>query len=67
MVTTIQLEPETREKLKRLGEKGETYNDIILRLISLYESRIVELEHRLNASREEFVSYRRLKNRWGIK
>jgi predicted DNA-binding protein len=67
MVTTIQLEPETRERLKRLGEKGETYNEIILRLISVYEGRIAELEQRLNASRKEFVPYQRLRNRWGIK
>ena len=32
-VTTIQLSPDTRDKLKELGKKGETYEDIILRLI----------------------------------
>jgi predicted CopG family antitoxin len=32
-VTTIQLSPDTREKLKELGKKGETYEEIILRLI----------------------------------
>ncbi len=32
-VTTIQLSPETREKMKALGKKGETYEAIILRLI----------------------------------
>ena len=32
-VTTIQLSPETREKLKELGKKGETYENIILRLL----------------------------------
>jgi len=32
-ITTIQLTAETREKLKELGKKGETYEDIILRLI----------------------------------
>jgi hypothetical protein len=67
MATTIQLEPETREKLKMIGEKGETYNDIILKLISLYEARITELEHRLSAPRREFVPYKDLKKGWGIK
>lgn len=33
-VTTIQLSPGTREKLKALGKKGETYETIILRLLS---------------------------------
>ncbi len=32
-VTTIQLSPKTRDKLKELGKKGETYEDIILRLL----------------------------------
>ena len=32
-VTTIQLTPATRDKLKDLGKKGETYEEIILRLI----------------------------------
>ncbi len=32
-VTTIQLSPATREKLKELGKKGETYEEIILRLM----------------------------------
>ena len=32
-VTTIQITPTTRDKLKELGKKGESYEDIILRLI----------------------------------
>jgi len=32
-ITTIQLSPATREKLKELGKKGETYEAIILRLL----------------------------------
>ncbi len=32
-VTTIQLSSETREKLKALGKKGETYDDIIRALM----------------------------------
>jgi hypothetical protein len=36
-VTTIQLSPDTREKLKVLGQKGETYEEIILRLIKAYK------------------------------
>lgn len=35
-VTTIQLTPATREKIKELGKKGETYEDIILRLIKAH-------------------------------
>jgi hypothetical protein len=32
-ITTIQLTPATREKLKELGKKGETYESILLRLL----------------------------------
>ena len=31
--TTIQVDTETRDTLKALGKKGETYNDIIRKLI----------------------------------
>ena len=38
-VTTIQLTPATREKLKDLGKKGDTYEEIILKLIAAYGKR----------------------------
>ena len=31
--TTIRIRKSTAEKLKKLGKKGETYEDIILRLL----------------------------------
>jgi len=34
-ITTIVVERKVRDKLKELGKKGETYNDIIKRLIEL--------------------------------
>jgi predicted CopG family antitoxin len=33
--TTIRIEIDTREKLRDLGRKGETYNEIIKRLIEI--------------------------------
>lgn len=33
--TTIQIRKETREKLKRIGKKGQTYNDIIESLLEM--------------------------------
>lgn len=33
--TTIELSIETRDKLKELGKKGETYDEIIRRLLEL--------------------------------
>jgi hypothetical protein len=35
--TTIVVDTSTREKLKKFGSKGETYEDIILRLMKFYE------------------------------
>jgi hypothetical protein len=37
MTTTIPLEKETRERLRSLGRKGETYDQVLKRLISLAE------------------------------
>jgi len=36
-ITTIQVTKETRNKLKELGKKGETYDDIIRKLLKLAE------------------------------
>lgn len=33
--TTIQISKETREQLRELGKMGETYDDVIRRLIEL--------------------------------
>lgn len=37
--TTIQLSKKMRDELKALGAKGETYDDIIKRLIKAYTSK----------------------------
>ena len=52
MTTTIPLEKETRERLRSLGRKGETYDQVLRRLISIVEY-------------EEFMSrqYERLKDK----
>lgn len=35
--TTIPLEKDTRDRLKELGSKGETYDDLVNRLIDHWE------------------------------
>ena len=42
MATTIQVKTETREKLKRFGHKGESYDDIIERLMNYLEELNIE-------------------------
>jgi len=37
--TTVQLSKETRDQLKELGKKGETYDEIIRRLLKLAEQK----------------------------
>ena len=39
MKTSIQIYSETRDKLKKFGKKGDSYNDILLELIRLYEEK----------------------------
>ena len=38
-ITTIKLEPATRERLASLGKKGDTYDQIINCLIDVYEGK----------------------------
>jgi guanylate kinase len=55
-VTTIQITPQTRQELRDLGRKGETYNDLIQRLIHL--AREIEFFKEIDRiiETEEFVS-----------
>jgi predicted CopG family antitoxin len=59
MSTTIQIEKETREKLKHFGHKGESYNDIIERLMNYFEELDVEelIEARWKKLQEEKKKY----------
>jgi len=52
MTTTIPIEKETRERLRSFGRKGETYDQVLRRLISI-------------AEHEEFMTmqYERLKDK----
>jgi predicted CopG family antitoxin len=42
--TTIRIETELRDELKRLGRKGETYSEIIKRLIREAGSTVVSAD-----------------------
>ncbi|MEF8874139.1 MAG: BfmA/BtgA family mobilization protein [Candidatus Thermoplasmatota archaeon] len=61
MATTIQIEKETREKLKRFGHKGESYDEIIERLMNYCEELNMEefIEarwKRLQEEKDEYIS-----------
>jgi hypothetical protein len=58
-ITTIQISKETRELLKQIGRKGETYDQIIRRLIKqVYgeEALNVENPHRKSSPADEVGS-----------
>lgn len=38
-LVTLKIKPETRERLKKLATKAETYDDFLHRLMDLYERR----------------------------
>lgn len=55
MSTTIALSPETKELLRSLGEKGESYDAIIRRIVQ--EFTLKKLDERWNAilEKDEFI------------
>jgi len=56
MITTIPLEKETRDRIKSLGRKGETYDQILKRLISLAEYEgFMERQYERLRDKESFV------------
>lgn len=42
--TTIKIAPATRDRLKALGTKGQTYDALLNRLLDEIEARIVRIE-----------------------
>lgn len=43
-ITTIPLTKATRDRLRVMGRKGETYDELLNRLMDAYGSRTVEFE-----------------------
>ncbi len=56
-ITTIPLEKETRDRLRSLGKKGETYDQILKRLMSVaaYEE-FMERQYERLKDKKAFVS-----------
>ncbi len=55
-LTTIPLERKTREILKRFGRKGETYNDIVKKLIRYMEKqRFMQTQYEKLREKEKFI------------
>lgn len=57
MITTIPVKSETRDRLKSLGSKGETYDEILRRLISLAEYEgFMEKQYERLKDKDAFIS-----------
>lgn len=55
--TTIPVEKETRDRLRSLGKKGETYNEILKRLMSLAEfEEFMDRQYERLKDKKAFVS-----------
>ena len=55
--TTIPVEKETRDRLRSLGKKGETYDEILKRLMSVAEyEEFMERQYERLKDRKAFVS-----------
>jgi hypothetical protein len=54
-VTTIQLKTETRDLLRALAGKGETYDDVIVELAAAYDEFINDLIERYDSEKDEAV------------
>jgi predicted CopG family antitoxin len=53
--TTIQVSKETREKLKKLGRKGQTYDEVIENLLEISKKAMFFNELDRIADTEEFI------------
>jgi hypothetical protein len=58
-VTTIQLAPSTRDQLKAVGRKGETYDQIVRRLLAASEySDFMDEQYRILHEERHWVRLR---------
>ena len=53
--TTVQISKETREKLKKLGRKGQTYDEIIKNLMETSKKAMLFTELDRISDTEEFI------------
>lgn len=57
-ITTIPIQKDTRDKLKELGMKGETYDDIINRILENIEyEKFMEIHYKRLKEKDQFVSF----------
>jgi len=68
MKTTIQIRTKTRDMLRRVGGKGQSYDQIIQELVELRDLYITELERiLLETPEEELIPLERMLRERGLK
>lgn len=55
--TTIQISKETREKLRKVGRKGQTYDEIIENLLEISKKAVFFNDLDRIADAEEFIPF----------
>ena len=60
MQTTIQVSKETRERLKKIGSKGQTYDEIIEKLLEIGQKVMFFKELDRISDSEEFIPLDRI-------
>ena len=60
MQTTIQVSKETRERLKKIGSKGQTYDEIIVKLLEIGQKVMFFKELDRISDSEEFIPLDRI-------
>ena len=55
-ITTIPLKKKTRDQLKKFGHKGETYDTVINKLMSIAEQHEFYISQKRILDEEEFIS-----------
>ena len=59
-LTTIQIRKDTRDELKKIGRKGQTYDELITKLLRVAKKDMFFNELDKIADSEEFVSLDRI-------
>ncbi|MHA1719276.1 MAG: DUF7557 family protein [Promethearchaeota archaeon] len=54
-ITTIPLKKKTRDQLKKFGHKGETYDTVINKLLSIAEQQEFYISQKRILDEEEFI------------
>jgi hypothetical protein len=54
--STIVIKNKIRERLKKKGYKGQTYNEIIARLLDLKENKLDSLDHKVESLKSSELS-----------